>query len=160
MDRKRLCRRGLTIVRPGPSTRPLGVPIVCAPNFSGVPTHRLSGAQGVVQFSNQAFHTGLRIRGVALPFLFRLVKIIRNVQGGEDRDLRGVDRRRPFRNFFHSRIYETSQIMNVTALAIGADAVRLAENLYLSHTAPLVQIETLTPFRGESSSSRPRESTV
>ncbi len=50
--------------------------------------------------------------------------------------------------------------MNIAALTLGADAVRLSEDFDLSHTAPLIQIETLTPFRGESSAPEPTESTV
>src|SRR4051812_47711591 len=106
-----------------------------------------SSAQGVVQFLDQALRTGLHVRGVALPTFFRLVEVIRNVQGGEYGDLRGVDRRRALRHFFHAGIDETGQVMNVAALPVRTYAVRLTEDLDLSHASPFLQPRTPAPFK-------------
>src|SRR3954470_17366564 len=98
-----------------------------SPIFDRVADARPSGAQGVVQFFDQALRTGFHVRGVALPTFLRLVEIIRNVQGGEYGDLRGVDRRRALRHFFHAGIDETGEVMNVATIPVRTYAVRLTE---------------------------------
>ena len=120
---------------------------------------KLLGRLKQLETDNEKLRAGLCIRGVALPTFFRLVKIVRNVQGGEDRDLGRIDRRRTFRHFLHPGIHEAGQVVNVGAVPLGPDAVRLSEDLDLSHAAPLIQIETLTPFPSESSALSASEST-
>ena len=55
------------------------------------------------------------------------------------------------RHFFHTGIDEAGQIVNVAAVAFGADAVRLPEDLDLSHAAPLIQSRRRLLSGGESS---------
>src|SRR5215831_11248048 len=72
MDRKRLFRRGLRTEGTGSFFETTRFSRSCiSPSGLGEPTPGLSGAQGVVQFSNQALHTGSGVRGIALPTFFR-----------------------------------------------------------------------------------------
>ena len=109
-----------------------------------------SGPQGVVQFSNQAFGPDPKVRRLAGSTLLRLVKIVRDVQSSQDGNFRRIHRRGPFRDFFHSRVDQAGQIMNVGAVTFGPDVVGLAEDLHLRDAAPLLHAMAFerAPFNG------------
>src|SRR6266496_6661579 len=132
------------------------------PDAVGVADASPSGSQGVVQFSNQAFGPDPKVCGLACPTLLRLVKIIRDVQGSQDGNLRRIHRRCPFRYFFHSRVDEAGQVMNVGAVTFGADVVGLAEDLHLRDAAPHLHAMASGGLlsRAECKFCHPAESTV
>src|SRR5437868_14253426 len=66
MDRKRLFRRGLLRASEPEPLRPTTRIPSCFPYLIGGADATHSGAQGVVQFSNQAFRARLRVRRIAL----------------------------------------------------------------------------------------------
>ena len=77
--------------------------------------------------------------GSTFSTLLHLIKIVRNIQSRQNGNFCRIHRCRPVSHFLHPGIDETGQVMNVAAIAVGADAVRLAEDLDLSHAAPFLQ---------------------
>src|SRR5688500_5893868 len=119
-----------------PSTGPL-VSFVF-PERLGVADASPSGAQGVVQFSNQALRTGPKVRRLATSPFLRLIKIVRDVQCSQDGNFRRVDGGCPFGHFLHARVHQAREVMDVGAVAFGPHVVGLTENLDLCHATPLV----------------------
>ena len=108
-----------------------------------------SGAQGVVQFSNQTLRPRNRVGRIVPSLSLLLVQVIRYVQRRENGNFCRIDCRRSLGDLSHSRIDESGEIVNIGAVAFGADVIGLPEDLHLSHAAPSINRDA-DSFRSES----------
>src|SRR6476659_8274820 len=145
--RKSLSRRGFMIMNSRTFRRPL-VSFVFS-RLRGKPTPRASGAQGVVQFPNQTLRPRNRVGRIVPSLSLLLVQVIRYVQGRENGNFCRIDCRRSLGDLSHARIDEPGQVVDVGAVAFGADVVGLPEDLHLSHAAPSFNRDA-DSFRGKS----------